>query len=70
LYAKKTLRFHKLIGYNEKSADICTAVFPEQLPTLMNLKMFVPTIRLIGTEKQVEKWIPLANKFEIIGCYA
>lgn len=32
--------------------------------------MFVPAIKGQGTEEQQHKWLPLAYKFQIIGCYA
>ncbi|XP_034197728.1 putative peroxisomal acyl-coenzyme A oxidase 1.2, partial [Prunus dulcis] len=32
--------------------------------------MFVPFIKGSGTEEQQEKWLPLAYKMQIIGCYA
>jgi len=32
--------------------------------------MFVPAIKGQGTEEQQQKWLPLAYKFQIIGCYA
>ncbi|KAF2315054.1 hypothetical protein GH714_038038 [Hevea brasiliensis] len=32
--------------------------------------MFVPAIKGQGTEEQQQKWLPLAYKIQIIGCYA
>jgi len=32
--------------------------------------MFVPAIKGQGTEEQQKKWLSLANKMQIIGCYA
>ena len=32
--------------------------------------MFVPALKGQGTEEQLQKWLPLATKMEIIGCYA
>ena len=32
--------------------------------------MFVPAIKGQGTEEQQEKWLKLAEKMQIIGCYA
>lgn len=31
---------------------------------------FIPVINSQGTDEQIEKWIPPAEKFQIIGCYA
>lgn len=32
--------------------------------------MFIPAIKGQGTEEQQKKWLPLAQKMKIIGCYA
>lgn len=32
--------------------------------------MFIPAIEGQGTEEQQKKWLPLAKKMQIIGCYA
>lgn len=32
--------------------------------------MFIPAIKGLGTEEQQEKWLTLASKMHIIGCYA
>ena len=32
--------------------------------------MFVPAIKGQGTDEQQRKWLPLAYKMQIIGCYA
>ncbi|XP_038876481.1 peroxisomal acyl-coenzyme A oxidase 1-like isoform X2 [Benincasa hispida] len=32
--------------------------------------MFVPFLKAQGTEEQLQKWLPLAYKMQIIGCYA
>ncbi|WOG86311.1 hypothetical protein DCAR_0205513 [Daucus carota subsp. sativus] len=41
-------------------------------PTYTDLHwgMFVPAIKGQGTDEQQEKWLPLAQKMQIIGCYA
>ncbi|KAH0932703.1 hypothetical protein HID58_009820 [Brassica napus] len=36
----------------------------------LHWRMFVPAIKGQGTEEQKQKWLPLANKMQIIGCYA
>eukprot|EP00850_Spirogloea_muscicola_P007107 SM000035S13087 [mRNA] locus=s35:348853:351546:- [translate_table: standard] len=42
----------------------------EVLPIGLNLGMFVPAIDGQGTEEQKKKWLPLAQTYSIIGCYA
>lgn len=32
--------------------------------------MFIPAIKGQGTDEQQKKWLPLAYKMQIIGCYA
>lgn len=32
--------------------------------------MFIPAIKYLGTDKQVKKWLPLAESHQIIGTYA
>jgi len=32
--------------------------------------MFIPAIKYLGTDKQVKKWLPLAESHSIIGTYA
>jgi len=32
--------------------------------------MFIPAIKGQGTEEQQQKWLPLAQRMQIIGCYA
>ncbi|XP_050376249.1 peroxisomal acyl-coenzyme A oxidase 1-like [Argentina anserina] len=41
-------------------------------PSYMDLHwgMFIPFIKGSGTEEQQKKWLPLAYKLQIIGCYA
>ncbi|KAJ4952876.1 hypothetical protein NE237_029708 [Protea cynaroides] len=41
-------------------------------PAFMDLHwtMFIPAIKGQGTEEQQKKWLPLAYKMQIIGCYA
>ncbi|KAL5013238.1 hypothetical protein ScPMuIL_007508 [Solemya velum] len=38
-------------------------------PISLNEGMFIPTIQKQGTEEQLEKWLPLAKSYKIIGTY-
>ncbi|KAH9721161.1 peroxisomal acyl-coenzyme A oxidase 1 [Citrus sinensis] len=40
------------------------------LVLFLSIGMFVPAIKGQGTDEQHQKWLPLAYKMEIIGCYA
>jgi len=45
--------------------------FPhEASPIQLHGDMFLPTLTRQGTEEQVNKYLPLAEKYQIIGTYA
>ncbi|KAL3888960.1 hypothetical protein ACJMK2_001319 [Sinanodonta woodiana] len=46
------------------------AVSQESNPLGLHVVMFIPTIEKQGTKEQVNKWIPLAKSYKIIGTYA
>lgn len=39
-------------------------------PLGLTLVLFTPFLRLQGTEEQIEKWEGIAERGDIIGCYA
>ncbi|KAF8937097.1 acyl-CoA dehydrogenase/oxidase [Dissophora ornata] len=42
----------------------------DSLPILLHNGAFIPVINSQGSDEQIEKWIPAAEKYQIIGCYA
>ncbi|KAF9180972.1 acyl-coenzyme A oxidase [Haplosporangium sp. Z 767] len=52
--------------------DFATMVeaIDDTLPILLHNGAFIPVINSQGTDEQIEKWIPLAENYQIIGCYA
>lgn len=83
LYAKLVIVFSFIFSffwYEEifllSLANICMLIFYlhclGQLITVeFSLQgMFVPAIKGQGTDEQQKKWLPLAYKMQIIGCYA
>ncbi|ORZ12957.1 acyl-CoA dehydrogenase/oxidase [Lobosporangium transversale] len=52
--------------------DFATIVeaIDDPLPIVLHNGAFIPVINSQGTDEQIEKWIPPAEKFQIIGCYA
>ncbi|KAG0072522.1 palmitoyl-CoA oxidase [Linnemannia elongata] len=52
--------------------DFATMVeaIDDTLPILLHNGAFIPVINSQGSDEQIEKWIPLAEKYQIIGCYA
>ncbi|KAF5180433.1 Acyl-coenzyme a oxidase, partial [Thalictrum thalictroides] len=54
----------------EEEASKLRAFVDEPAFTDLHWGMFVPAIKGQGTEEQQQKWLPLAYKMQIIGCYA
>lgn len=69
---KKSARYHELFSlFNKKYINFAlVAIFDNSPNGALSLKMFYPTIKHLGTEKQVEKWEPLIKSFAISGTYA
>ncbi|KAE9607434.1 hypothetical protein Lal_00026774 [Lupinus albus] len=55
---------------NEEEASLLRVFVDEAAFTDLHWGMFVPAIKGQGTEEQQQKWLPLAHKMQIIGCYA
>ncbi|OIV94075.1 hypothetical protein TanjilG_05455 [Lupinus angustifolius] len=55
---------------NEEEASMLRTFVDEPAFTDLHWAMFVPAIKGQGTEEQQQKWLPLAQKMQIIGCYA
>ncbi|KAK9203447.1 hypothetical protein WN943_013701 [Citrus x changshan-huyou] len=54
----------------EEEASMLRSSVDEPAFTDLHWGMFVPAIKGQGTDEQHQKWLPLAYKMEIIGCYA
>ncbi|EEF37074.1 peroxisomal acyl-coenzyme A oxidase 1 [Ricinus communis] len=55
---------------SEEEASKLRTFVDEPAYTDLHWGMFVPAIKGQGTEEQQKKWLPLAHKMQIIGCYA
>ncbi|KAJ7952540.1 Acyl-coenzyme A oxidase [Quillaja saponaria] len=55
---------------SEEEASRLRFYVDEPAFTDLHWGMFVPAIKGQGTEEQQQKWVPLAYKMQIIGCYA
>ncbi|KAL2321548.1 hypothetical protein Fmac_025927 [Flemingia macrophylla] len=55
---------------SEQEASMLRFFVDEPAFTDLHWAMFVPAIKGQGTEEQQQKWLPLAYKMQIIGCYA
>ncbi|KAJ4712706.1 Acyl-coenzyme A oxidase [Melia azedarach] len=54
----------------EEEASRLRSYVDEPAFTDLHWGMFVPAIKGQGTDEQQQKWLPLAYKMQIIGCYA
>ncbi|KAL5551428.1 hypothetical protein UlMin_001604 [Ulmus minor] len=55
---------------NEEEASRLRVYVDEPAFTDLHWGMFVPAIKGQGSDEQQQKWLPLAYKMQIIGCYA
>ncbi|GJW65316.1 peroxisomal acyl-coenzyme A oxidase 1-like protein [Tanacetum coccineum] len=55
---------------SEEEAKWLRFYIDEPAYTDLHWGMFIPAIEGQGTEEQKKKWLPLAKKMQIIGCYA
>ena len=70
---KKTAHAWKRINelrLSEEEASRLRFYVDEPAFTDLHWGMFVPAIKGQGTDEQHQKWLPLAYKMQIIGCYA
>ncbi|KAI3707375.1 hypothetical protein L6452_25831 [Arctium lappa] len=55
---------------SEEEAKLLRHYIDEPAYTDLQWEMFIPAIEGQGTEEQKRKWLPLAQKMQVIGCYA
>ncbi|KAM3131284.1 hypothetical protein pb186bvf_016602 [Paramecium bursaria] len=71
IYCKKAYRIHKLLNYSDDGiATLINCMFPQTIVSFLHQSMFIPTIKNLASEKQVDKWLPLCLNYQMIGCYA
>ena len=70
LYLRKAFRLHELFSLTTNHNILFKAAYAGHLSLGIHAYMFIPTIKNLGTPKQVENWLPRAEKCEVIGCYA
>jgi len=69
--AARTHRLHELFNYSESNELIdIWGHFDNQLLCSVSKFMFIPCIRILGSEDQVKKYLEPSLKFEIVGAYA
>ncbi|KAF3668201.1 hypothetical protein T459_00658 [Capsicum annuum] len=54
----------------EEEATVLRRYVDEPAFTDLHWGMFIPAIKGQGTDEQQKKWLPLAQKMQLIGCYA
>ncbi|KAL4563690.1 hypothetical protein LXL04_027735 [Taraxacum kok-saghyz] len=58
------------LNLSEEEVTFLRQYTDEPSYTDLQWNMFVPAIEGQGTEEQKDKWLPLAKKMQVIGCYA
>ncbi|KAL4584784.1 hypothetical protein LXL04_009394 [Taraxacum kok-saghyz] len=58
------------LNLSEEEVTFLRQYIDEPSYTDLQWNMFVPAIEGQGTEEQIDKWLPLAKKMQVIGCYA
>jgi len=59
--AKKTARMGQKLGFTGPKLDIYIGFFGINQPLgTISIKMFIPVIKYLGTDKQRDYWVPLA----------
>lgn len=54
----------------EESIYASSHIFGQYLPNHLHASAFTYVIRVIGSDQQARKWLPLCRRHEMIGCYA
>ncbi|TKY55474.1 Peroxisomal acyl-coenzyme A oxidase 1 [Spatholobus suberectus] len=69
---KATYAWKRIIELRLSEEEAAMLRFFVDQPAFTDLHwgMFIPAIKGQGTEEQQQKWLPLAYKMQIIGCYA
>lgn len=69
IYAEKFKRVHELFNATESHIALMNPHFSNQMPASVSTYMFLPYIKHLGTDKQVQKWVEPILRMEIIGTY-
>ncbi|KAL7754007.1 hypothetical protein RI367_000940 [Sorochytrium milnesiophthora] len=57
-------------GLSDSDMWVMRSLVDETTPTSLHEAMFLPALRTQCSEEQARYWIPLAEQYRIIGCYA
>ena len=63
---QRLLRFNQLFDFSkEETAAAAFALSPVQMPGGQHTLMFMRSIKSLGTEEQIRKWIPPSETFKV-----
>lgn len=69
IYAEKTVRLDQLFNIMDYDCTVFSNHFSNQVLGTVSAYMFLPYIRHLGSDKQLQKWVPRIYKGEVIGSY-
>ena len=68
---KKFNRYYELFDLNDSYVSFMQSMISNCPATLsLHQLMFIPSLKALGDENQIKKWVPLAESYKILGCYA
>ena len=71
VYMAKTHRLNELVDLADFNIiKLLVPLFGEQLGATLHTGMFLTTLKILSDEQQYAAYVPRAENFEIIGCYA
>jgi acyl-CoA oxidase len=57
-------------GLTDEEFEQMFYLFGEDLPIQLQVTVFLPCLKALASEEQLAKWLPLAQRYEMIGSYA
>jgi len=70
IYAEKSVRLDELFNTMEFDCTVFSNHFSNQVLGSVSVYMFLPYIRHLGSDKQIQKWLPRIYRGEVYGSYA
>jgi acyl-CoA oxidase len=55
---------------SDEDFELAFYLFGEDLPIQLQVSVFVPCLKALASDEQLAKWLPLAQRYEMIGSYA
>lgn len=57
-------------GLSDEEFEEMFYLFGEDLPIQLQVSVFLPCLKALASDEQLSKWLPMAQRYEMIGSYA